>query len=288
MNTNFLNTLVTDIITTKEDIIIALTEGEVEGWKRSMKKSDLMEILVNAIEEADAVKAKEETTMKETNVIDANKAHVEAEAHITSLEDEEAIIAVESDCIASSTKRRAEAFYRIATMKKYEVLRDEEGNICKSFKSYIKDFRKGEVNGVKYTTAQNYVNCVKYVYPQRKTFEFWGSHLLFALIKPLRNKETKDVVLEAIDNNILNEHMKEADFKNTLKIILGETTEAEAEAVADEGEVIGNGYEASNTCEVSDEAIDEAVEKMEAFLEANAHDSEITSAWYVILKALDR
>lgn len=285
MNTNFLNTLVTDIITTKEDIIIALTEGEVEGWKRSMKKSDLMEILVNAIEEADAIKAKEETTMKEANIIDSNKAHVEAEAHVTSLEEEEAIIAMEGDCIALGTKRRAEAFYRIAIAKKYEVLKDEEGNPCKSFKSYVNDFRGGEVYGVKYTTAMNYVNCVKYVYPQYSDFAFWGSHLLFALIKPLRNKETRSDILEAIKANILNKYMKEADFKNTIKDILGEAKEAEA---VDEGEVVGNGYEASNTCEVSDEAIDEAVEKMEAFLEANAHDSDITSAWYVILKALDR
>ena len=34
MNINFLNNLVTELIVTKEDIIIALTEGEVNGWKR--------------------------------------------------------------------------------------------------------------------------------------------------------------------------------------------------------------------------------------------------------------
>lgn len=257
---------------TKANMIEALKEAEVKVNARATKAD--VEALYNATFN------KEEANMKE-NVINQNEAHVEAEAHVTSLEAEEAIIAEEGDCIASSTKRRAEAFYRIATMKLYKTLRDEDGNICKSFKSYVNDFRGGEVNGVKYSTAMNYINCVKYVYPQYKDFEFWGSHLLFALIKPLRNEATRGKILEAIKSDVLNRYMKEAEFKTAIKDILGEATEAEAG-------VSGNGYELSNTCEVSDEAIDKAVDIMEEFLDCNAHDKEVTSAWFTILKALDR
>ena len=290
MNINFLNTLVTDIITTKEDIIIALTEGEVEGWKRSMKKSDLMEILVNAIEEADTIKAKEETTMETTtNVIDANKAHVEAEAHVTSLETEEAEIRGNILTTNHCAKETAEAFFRIKEMKLYECLRDSEGNTCKSFKEYINVFRNGEVYGVKYAMAMHYVNLCKYVYPHREAFTWYGTHLLVNLIKPLKNEETRGIILEAVDANVINENMTSKEFKEALEALLGnteaeavteDTSEAEAEASSE--------YSDSNTCEVTDEAIDNAVEIMEAFLEANAHDSEVTHAWYIILKALDR
>lgn len=291
MNINFLNNLVTELIVTKEDIIIALTEGEVEGWKRSMKKADLMEILVNAIEEADAIETnKEETTMEiTTNVIDANKAHVEAEAHTTSLATEEAEIRGNILTTNHCAKEVAEAFYRIKEMKLYEELKDSEGNACKSFKEYINVFRNGEVYGVKYAMSMHYVNLCKYVYPHREAFTWYGTHLLVNLIKPLKNEATRGAVLNAVDNGILSDSMTSKEFKEALNTILGNTSEdMEAEVVADEGEVVGNGYETSNTCEVSDEAIDNAVEKIEAFLECNAHDNEVTSAWYIILKALDR
>lgn len=289
MNINFLNNLVTESIVTKEDIIIALTEGEVEGWKRSMKKSDLMEVLVNAIEEAEAEAENKEDIMNteaikaeaEVNVINQNEAHVEAEAHVTSLEAEEAKIALMAYSDAHNAHERAEAFYRIATMKLYEVLKDEEGNACKSFKAYVNDFRGGEVYGVKYAMAMHYINLCKYVYPQRACFEDYGTHLLINLIKPLKNEETRGIILEAVDANILNENMTSKEFKEAVNSILGEATEAEAEAR-------GNGYEMSNTCEVSDEAIDKAVDIMEEFLDCNAHDREVTSAWFTILKALDR
>ena len=290
MNTNFLKTLNTEMVITKDDIILALTEGEVKGWKKSMRKIDLMDVLVNAIEEVEAMN--KEDAMKNTNIIDSNEAHVEAEAHITSLEKEEAIISVEGGAIALSSKRRAEAFYRIQTMKLYEVLKDEDGNICKSFKSYVNDFRGGEVYGVKYAMAMHYVNLCKYVYPQYRGFEFFGTHLLVNLIKPLKNEETRGEVLEAVKCGILNENMTSKEFKEALEAIIGgEGNNAEAEAeVSDEaeGEVIGNGYTASNTCEVSDEAIDNALEVLYEFLECNAHDAEVTHAYNVILKALDR
>lgn len=299
MNANFLNNLVTELIVTKEDIIIALTEAEVEGWKRSMKKAELMEVLVNAIEEAEAEAINKEDIMNteaknteaEVKVIDSNKAHVEAEAHVTSLEAEEAIISVEGGAIALSSKRRAEAFYRIATMKLYEVLKDEEGNICKSFKSYVNDFRGGEVYGVKYAMAMHYVNLCKYVYPQYRGFEFFGTHLLVNLIKPLKNEETRGEVLEAVKCGILNENMTSKEFKEALEALVGgegNNAEAEAEVSAEAEAEEGNEYATSNTCEVSDEAIDNAVDMMETFLEANAHDSEVTHAWHIILKALDR
>lgn len=266
---------------TKANMIKALKEANVKVNAKATKAE--IEALYSATFN------KEDATMKTTNIIDSNKTHVEAEAHITSLEKEEAIISVEGGAIALSSKRRAEAFYRIQTMKLYEVLKDEDGNICQSFKSYVNDFRGGEVYGVKYAMAMHYVNLCKYVYPQYRGFEFFGTHLLVNLIKPLKNEATRGEVLEAVKCGILNENMTSKEFKEALNTILGNTSEdTEAEAVVDESEVIGNGYEASNTCEVSDEAIDNAVEKIEAFLECNAHDNEVTSAWYVILKALDR
>lgn len=287
MNVNFLKNLVTELIITKDDIIIALTEGDVDGWNKKMKKADLMDILVNAIETSENME--EATTMKTTNIIDSNKAHVEAEAHVTNLATEEAEIRGNILTTNHCAKETAEAFYRIKEMKLYEELKDSNGEACKSFKEYINIFRNGEVYGVKYAMAMHYVNLCKYVYPHREAFTWYGTHLLVNLIKPLKNEATRGVILEAVDNGVLSEGMTTKEFKEALNAILGNTSEdTEAEAVADEGEVIGNGYEASNTCEVSDEAIDEAVEKMEAFLEANAHDSDITSAWYVILKALDR
>lgn len=291
MNTNFLNTLNTEMVITKEDIILALTEGEVNGWNKKMKKADLMEVLVNAIEEAEAVKAnKEETTMETTtNVIDAYKAHVEAEAHVTSLEAEEAEIRGNILTTNHCAKETAEAFYRIKEMKLYECLRDSEGNICKSFKEYINVFRNGEVYGVKYAMAMHYVNLCKYVYPHREAFTWYGTHLLVNLIKPLKNEETRGIILEAVDTNVINENMTSKEFKEALEALLGN---AEAEAVAEETNEAeaeaSSEYSDSNTCEVTDEAIDNAVEMMEAFLEANAHDTDVTHAWYIILKALDR
>lgn len=298
MNTNFLNNLVTELIVTKEDIIIALTEGEVDGWKRSMKKADLMEVLVNAIEEAEAEATNKEDIMNteaikaeaEVNVINSNKTHVEAEAHVTSLASEEATIHACMTSEAFNAKQRAEAFYRIATMKLYEVLKDEEGNNCKSFKSYVNDFRGGEVYGVKYAMAMHYVNLCKYVYPQREAFSWFGTHLLVNLIKPLKNEDTRGIILEAVDNYLLTEDMSSKEFKEAVEALVGgkEAEVKEGEAVAEVEAEVSNEYATSNTCEVSDEAIDNAVDMMEEFLEANAHDSEVTHAWHIILKALDR
>ena len=298
MNINFLNNLVTELIVTKEDIIIALTEGEVNGWKRSMKKADLMEVLVNAIEEAEAEATNKEDIMNteaikteaEVNVINSNEAHVEAEAHVTSLASEEATIHACMTSEAFNAKQRAEAFYRIATMKLYEVLKDEEGNNCKSFKSYVNDFRGGEVYGVKYAMAMHYVNLCKYVYPQREAFSWFGTHLLVNLIKPLKNEDTRGIILEAVDNCLLTEDMSSKEFKEAVEALVGgkEAEVKEGEAVAEAEAEEANEYATSNTCEVSDEAIDKAVDMMEEFLEANAHDSEVTHAWHIILKALDR
>lgn len=273
---------------TKANMIKALKEAEVKVNVKATKSE--VEALYNATFN------KEENTMKEAkkteaevNVIDSNEAHVEAEAHVTSLEAEEAKIALMAFCDAHNAHERAEAFYRIATMKLYEVLKDEEGNACKSFKAYVNDFRGGEVYGVKYAMAMHYINLCKYVYPQRACFKDYGTHLLINLIKPLKNEATRGTILEAVDNGILSENMNSKEFKEAVNALLGEATEAEAEVSNEvEAEVRGNGYEMSNTCEVSDEAIDKAVDIMEAFLECNAHDSEVTSAWYTILKALDR
>ena len=266
---------------TKANMIKALNEANVKVNTKANKAE--VEALYNETFN------EEVTTMETTtNVIDANKAHVEAEAHVTSLAKEEAEIRGNILTTNHCTKETAEAFYRIKEMKLYEELKDSNGEACKSFKEYINVFRNGEVYGVKYAMAMHYVNLCKYVYPHREAFTWYGTHLLVNLIKPLKNEATRGAILDAVDNGILSDSMTSKEFKEALNAILGNTSEdTEAEA-SDEGEVIGNGYEASNTCEVSDEAIDEAVEKMEAFLEVNAHDSEVTSAWYVILKALDR
>lgn len=275
---------------TKANMIKALKEAEVKVNVKATKAE--VEALYNATfnkEETNMKEVEAKKTEAEVNVINSNEAHVEAEAHVTSLEAEEATIRTCAMSEAFNAKERAEAFYRIATMKLYETLRDEEGNVCKSLKSYVNDFRGGEVYGVKYAMVMHYVNLCKYVYPHREAFTWYGTHLLVNLIKPLKNEATRGAVLEAVDNGILSENMTSKEFKEAVNSILGEATEAEAE-VSDEveAEVRGNGYEVSNTCEVSDEAIDKAVDIMEAFLECNAHDSEVTSAWFTILKALDR
>lgn len=274
---------------TKATMIKALKEAEVKVNAKATKAE--VEALYNATfnkEEATMKEAEVKATEAEVKVIDSNKAHVEAEAHVTSLASEEATIHACMTSEAFNAKQRAEAFYRIATMKLYEVLKDEEGNACKSFKSYVNDFRRGEVYGVKYAMAMHYINLCKYVYPQRACFKDYGTHLLVNLIKPLKNEATRGTILEAIDANILNENMTSKEFKEAVNVILGEATEAEAE-VSDEVEAeVSNEYASSNTCEVSDEAIDKAVDMMEEFLEANAHDSEVTHAWHIILKALDR
>ena len=268
---------------TKKEMIEALAKAEVKVNAKANKAE--VEALYNATFEN-----KEETTMETTtNVIDTNKAHVEIEAHVTSLEAEEAEIRGNILTTNHCAKETAEAFYRIKEMKLYEVLKNSEGNTCKSFKEYINVFRNGEVYGVKYAMAMHYVNLCKYVYPHREAFTWYGTHLLVNLIKPLKNEETRGIILEAVDANVINENMTSKEFKEALEALLGnaeaeavteETSEAEAEASSE--------YSDSNTCEVTDEAIDNAVEMMEAFLEANAHDTEITHAWYIILKALDR
>lgn len=266
---------------TKANMIKALNEANVKVNAKATKTE--VEALYNETFN------KEEITMKEANIIDSNKAHVEAEAHVTNLATEEVEIRENILTVNYCAKDTAEAFYRIKEMKLYEELKDSNGNTCKSFKEYINVFRNGEVYGVKYAMAMHYVNLCKYVYPHREAFTWYGTHLLVNLIKPLKNEETRGIILEAVDANILNENMTSKEFKEALEALLGnteaeavteETSEAEAEASSE--------YSDSNTCEVTDEAIDNAVEIMEAFLEANAHDSEVTHAWYIILKALDR
>lgn len=274
---------------TKATMIKALKEAEVKVNAKATKAE--VEALYNETfnkEEATMKEAEVKATEAEVKVIDSNKAHVEAEAHVTSLEAEEATIAVMALSDAHNAHERAEAFYRIATMKLYEVLKDAEGEACKSFKSYVNDFRGGEVYGVKYAMAMHYVNLCKYVYPQRACFADFGTHILVNLIKPLKNEDTRGIILEAVDNGVINENMTAKEAKEAIEALVGgkeaEVKEGEAEVEAE----VSNEYATSNTCEVSDEAIDNAVEMMEAFLEANAHDSEVTHAWHIILKALDR
>lgn len=272
---------------TKKAMVEALIRRGVEVDSK-MKKAEVEAIYLKAMEETTEEETMKEEMRKEAevNVINSNEAHVEAEAHVTNLEAEEAIIAVMALSDAHNAHERAEAFYRIATMKLYTSLKDAEGNVCKSFKSYVNDFRGGEVYGVKYAMAMHYINLCKYVYPQRTRFIDWGTHILVALIKPLKNEETRGVVLDAIDEGIINENMTLKEVKEALEGILGNAEETEGEA-SPEAEA-EDSYATSNTCEVTDEAIDNAIEKMEAFLEVNAHDSEVTEAWYIILKALDR
>ena len=285
MNTNYLMTLNTEMVITKEDIILALTEAEVNGWKKSMRKNDLMEILLNAIDKAEAMNTKEDA-MKNTNIIDTNEAHVEAEAHVATLEDEEETIRLTTVCDNMNAYDRACAFNRIYLGKKYVSLKNEEGNACASYKEYFK-LRGGKVYGVAYAMGMHYVNLCKWVYPQRETFKFWNTRCLVALIKYMKKDETRAKVLEAVDNFYLNEHMTLEEVKECLEGMFVNAVET-AEVEADVEETSDGMYENSNTCEVSDEAIDKAVDIMEAFLECNAHDSEVTSAWFTILKALNR
>jgi hypothetical protein len=138
--------------------------------------------------------------------------------------------------------------------------------------------------------AMHYVNLCKYVYPQRACFADFGTHILVNLIKPLKNEDTRGIILEAVDNGVINENMTAKEAKEAIEALVGgkEAEVKEGEAVAEAEVETSEAYATSNTCEVSEEAIDNAVDMMEAFLEANAHDSEVTHAWHIILKALDR
>lgn len=292
MNAKYLMTLNTEMVITKDDIILALTEGEVDGWKKSMRKNDLMEILFEAIDKAeldyfnaDAMNTKEDA-MKEANIIDTNKAHVEADVHVATLEDEEETIRLTTVCDNMNAYDRACAFNRIYLGKKYVSLKNDEGAPCASYKEYFK-LRGNKVYGVAYAMGMHYVNICKWVYPQREAFKFWNTRCLVALIKYMKKDETRVKVLEAVDSFDLNEHMTLEEVKEYLEGMFADAVET-AEAEADAEETSDGMYENSNTCEVSDEAIDKAVDIMEAFLECNAHDSEVTSAWFTILKALDR
>lgn len=261
-----------------------------------MTKKAMIEALVNRGVEVNSKMKKEEVeamyeaifkTEAEVNVINPMEAHVEAETHVKNLEDMEAIISGNMLTASINAYYTAEAFYRIKEAKLYEVLRDEEDKPCKSFKSYVNDFRGGEVFGIKYSMAMHYVNLYKYVYPQREVFRIWGTHLLVNLIKPLKDEETRGIVLEAVDDMRLTEDMTAKEFKTALDAILGNTAE-EVDGMEAEAEVEEGGYESSDTCDISEEALDEAVEIMEDFLECNAHDNTVTEAWWRILKALDR
>lgn len=287
MNANYLMTLNTEMVITKEDIILALTEGEVDGWKKSMRKNDLMEILFDAIDKAELDYFNNDNAMKTTvNVIDTNEAHVEPEVHVTTLEDEEETIRLTTVCDNMNAYDRACAFNRIYLGKKYVSLKNEEGKPCASYKEYFK-LRGNKVYGIAYAMGMHYVNLCKWVYPQREAFKLWNTRCLIALIKYMKKDETRAKVLEAVDNFYLNEHMTLEEVKEYLEGMFADAVET-AEAEADAEETSDGMYENSNTCEVSDEAIDKAVDIMEAFLECNAHDSEVTSAWFTILKALDR
>lgn len=86
MKANYLKTLDTTLIITKDDIILALTEAEVSGWKKTQKKLELMDILLNAIEEAEATEEarKEGTTMEgTTRTIATEEARIKKEAVAT-------------------------------------------------------------------------------------------------------------------------------------------------------------------------------------------------------------
>jgi hypothetical protein len=286
MNTNYLRTLNTEDVITKEDIILALTEAEVP-FKKSAKKSDLMEVLIEAIEKAEAEVVEAQEAHDRMNANNGTEA-IKMEAHVTSLEAEEEEIYAASLSDAFNSWKRAEAFYRIKSMKLYEVLKDEEGNPCKSFKSYVNDFRGGEVYGVKYAMAMHYVNLCLYVYPHNEAFKWWNTRLLVKLIKPLKNEETRALVLDAVEEGVINDRLTLEELSEVLDTILGNTSE-EIDGNEAEADTEGEGeYGSSDTCDISEEALDEAVDIMEEFLEANAHDNTVTEAWYRILKKLDR
>lgn len=312
MNINYLNTLNTELVITKEDIILALTEGEVYGWKKSMRKLHLMDILINAIEEAkgivkvkteteeyiasnkeeDTMNTEEKRTEAEVNTINPNEAHVEAEEHVRSIEDIEADMRFHYTMGNAYVVDLAHDFYEVYISKAYKGYYgtiDEDGNKCpcKSFKSYINDFKGGKLFGVSYTMAMHYVNVHKYVIPHRPmVFKYFTIRVLIALVPYMKDEEKRGEVLNFVDNDVINEYMTLEEVK---KVLEGnediDGTEAEETEAEEEDSVYTSG---ANTCEVSDEALDKAVEAMETYLDNNAHDSEVTRAWYIILKALDR
>lgn len=286
MNTNYLRTLDTAIVKTKEDIILALTEAEVP-FKKSMKKLDLMEVLLNAIETVEAQDAHDRMNANNgTEAIEIDKEHVR------SIEDIEADMRYHYMQGNSCTVDLAHDFYEAYISKAYEGhygTIDEDGNShpCTSFKSYINDFKGGKLFGVSYTMAMHYVNVHKHVMPHRPhIFRYFAIRVLIALVPYMRDEEKRGEVLHMVDNFSITDDMSLEEVKEVLDTEFSphdedvDGNEAEAED--------GGDYADSDTCDISDEALDEAVEIMEAFLECNAHDNTVTEAWYRILKKLDR
>lgn len=221
---------------------------------------------------------------KKTNIIKSTEAHVEAEAHVVTLAEVEEDIRLTNIMEAHNTKKRAEAFYRIYTLKLYETLKNEEGVPCNNFKSYVKEYRGGEVYGVKYAMAMHYVNLCKYVYPQREDFVRYGVNILIPLIKYLKSEEDRGVILEAVDNGTINADLSTSALKDILEDMFGgKEGEAEVKAEAEVPE-----EEVESKYALSEEAIDNALEVLWQFIENNAHDTEVNDAFLLISKALDR
>ena len=297
MNTTFLNTLNTTLVITKEDIILALTEGEVDGWKKSMRKNDLMEVLLKALDEAEAMNTKEDIMEAEikVNTINPLEAHVEAEAHVRGIEDIEADMKYHYEMGNACIVDLAHDFYEAYISKAYEGhygTIDEEGvsHPCKSFKSYINDFKGGKLYGVSYGMAMHYVNVHKHVMPHRPNiFRYFTIRVLIALVPYMKDEEKRGEVLHMVDNFSITSDMNLEEVKEVLEAMFSDTeaeevdgTEGEAEAEVDTEEDEDNKYA------VSDERIDEALDNLYEFLCNNAHDASLDVDYLIIRKALDR
>lgn len=289
MNTNYLNALDTTLVITKEDIILALTEGEVDGWKKSMRKNDLMEVLLNALDEAEAMNTKEDIMEAEVkvNTINPLEAHVEAEAHVVTLEEEEETIRLTTICDNINAYDRACAFNRIYLGKLYTSLENEEGEACSSYKEYFK-LRGGKIYGVAYAMGMHYVNLCKWVYPQRVAFKHWNTRNLIALIKYMKKEEERARILEAVDSFDLNDRMSLEEVKEYLEAMFSDTEAEEVDGIEGEAEAEVDTEEGEGKYALSDEAIDNALEVLWTFIDNNAHDTEVNDAYLIICKALDR
>jgi hypothetical protein len=270
---------------TKKAMVEALKARGIEV-NANMKKAEVEALYTEA--ENQRMEAQEAM-----DKINANRGTtpIEAEVHVRGLEAIEVDMQAHAYGINKSTTDLAHDFYEVYIGKQYEALKDEEGNSCKSFKSYINDFRGKKLFGVTYGMAMHYVNVHKHVMPHRpEEFAFYAIRVLIALVPYMKDEDKRGEVLRLVDNGTINDSMNLEEVKEVLEVEFPQTKEAEdIDGMEAEGNTEAEeSYEDSNTCDISEEAMDEAIEIMEEFLECNAHDNKVTEAWYRILKYCDR
>lgn len=324
MKTNYLKTLDTSLVITKEDIILALTEAEVSGWKKTQKKLELMEVLLNAIdeaEEAEKAEARKEgktmnkkTASKKNNKKEASaqkaskkedkktaqKADKKTEAKaekMTTLKVERGRIALAIEAQNTQNVEIADALNRIKTLKLYEEASAD------NMKDYINNKCNGKLYGMTYSTVNMYINAMNYVYSLKNEdgttmFASYGMHLIQALVVPCRYHSAE--VVKAVKACRIRPTMSLASLKEVIKAEGWTSPKAQkegkegstAEAEADSAEAEGKTAQKDKSVKVDNAilTVNKAVKIVLNYYNKNNETDkaeELAKAWDAIKEALD-